>query len=44
MKVVYNLENDRIIYGRVYFEIPALLHQLGIHNDTPTDAKKTVHR
>lgn len=28
--VVYNLENDKITHGRVYFEIPALLQQLGI--------------
>ena len=26
--VVYNLENDKITHGRVYFEIPALLQQL----------------
>ena len=28
--VVYDLENDRIKSGRVYFEIPALLQQLGV--------------
>lgn len=27
--VVYDLENDRIKQGRVYFEMPALLRQLG---------------
>jgi predicted ester cyclase len=28
--VVYDLENDRIKHGRVYFEMPALLQQLGV--------------
>lgn len=28
--VVYDLENDRIKRGRIYFEIPALLQQLGV--------------
>jgi steroid delta-isomerase-like uncharacterized protein len=28
--VVYDLENDRIKRGRVYFEMPALLQQLGM--------------
>ena len=28
--VVYDLERDRIRRGRVYFEIPALLKQLGV--------------
>ena len=28
--VVYDLENDQIKRGRVYFEIPALLQQLGV--------------
>lgn len=28
--VVYDLENDQITQGRVYFEMPALLAQLGI--------------
>ena len=28
--VVYDLENDQIKQGRVYFEMPALLQQLGI--------------
>lgn len=28
--VVYDLENDRIRRGRVYFEIPAMLKQLGV--------------
>ncbi len=28
--VVYDLENDQITRGRVYFEMPALLQQLGI--------------
>lgn len=28
--VVYDLENDKIKRGRVYFEMPALLQQLGI--------------
>ena len=28
--VVYDLENDQIAAGRVYFEMPALLQQLGI--------------
>ena len=28
--VVYDLENDQIKHGRVYFEMPALLQQLGI--------------
>ena len=27
--VVYDVANDQIIRGRVYFEMPALLHQLG---------------
>jgi len=29
--VVYDLENDRIKRGRVYFEMPALLQQLGLN-------------
>ena len=29
--VVYDLENDQIKRGRVYFEMPALLQQLGVH-------------
>jgi steroid delta-isomerase-like uncharacterized protein len=28
--VVYDLENDQITRGRVYFEIPALMQQLGV--------------
>ncbi|MBP6016081.1 MAG: ester cyclase [Candidatus Promineofilum sp.] len=28
--VVYDLENDKISRGRVYFEIPALMQQLGV--------------
>jgi steroid delta-isomerase-like uncharacterized protein len=28
--VVYDLENDQIMQGRVYFEMPALLQQLGL--------------
>lgn len=28
--VVYDLENDKITRGRVYFEMPALMAQLGI--------------
>ena len=28
--VVYDLENNQIKHGRVYFEMPALLQQLGI--------------
>ena len=28
--VVYDLENDQITRGRVYFEMPALLQQLGV--------------
>lgn len=28
--VAYDLENDRIKRGRVYFEVPALLAQLGV--------------
>jgi steroid delta-isomerase-like uncharacterized protein len=28
--VVYDLENDKIKHGRVYFEMPALLQQLGV--------------
>jgi steroid delta-isomerase-like uncharacterized protein len=28
--VVYDLENDKIKHGRVYFEIPALMKQLGL--------------
>ncbi|MCY7352111.1 MAG: ester cyclase [Cytophagaceae bacterium] len=28
--VVYDLENDRIKQGRVYFEMPALFQQLGV--------------
>ncbi len=27
--IVYDLENDLIKHGRVYFEMPALLNQLG---------------
>jgi steroid delta-isomerase-like uncharacterized protein len=29
--VVYDLENDQIKQGRVYFEMPALLQQLGVN-------------
>lgn len=28
--VVYDLENDQITRGRVYFEMPALMQQLGV--------------
>jgi len=28
--VVYDLENDRIKHGRIYFEMPALFQQLGV--------------
>jgi steroid delta-isomerase-like uncharacterized protein len=28
--VVYDLENDQIKHGRVYFEMPALMQQLGV--------------
>jgi steroid delta-isomerase-like uncharacterized protein len=28
--VVYDLENDRIKHGRIYFETPALMQQLGV--------------
>ena len=28
--VIYDLENDKIKRGRVYFEMPALLQQLGV--------------
>lgn len=28
--VVYDLENDQIAAGRVYFEMPVLLDQLGL--------------
>jgi steroid delta-isomerase-like uncharacterized protein len=28
--VVYDLENERIKHGRIYFEIPALMQQLGV--------------
>jgi len=28
--VVYDLENDQIKHGRVYFEMPALFQQLGV--------------
>jgi predicted ester cyclase len=28
--VVYDLENDQIKRGRIYFETPALLQQLGV--------------
>ena len=28
--VVYDLENDQIKYGRIYFEMPALFQQLGV--------------
>jgi predicted ester cyclase len=28
--VVYDLEHDQVKRGRVYFEMPALLQQLGI--------------
>jgi steroid delta-isomerase-like uncharacterized protein len=28
--IVYDLENDQIKHGRVYFEMPALLQQLGV--------------
>ena len=30
--VVYDLENDQIKRGRVYFEMPILLQQLGVSN------------
>jgi steroid delta-isomerase-like uncharacterized protein len=30
--VVYDLENDQIKRGRVYFEMPVLLQQLGVSN------------
>ncbi len=30
MCIVYDLENDKIKRGRIYFEMPALLQQLGI--------------
>lgn len=30
--VFYDLENDKIIQGRVYFELPALMQQLGVGN------------
>jgi steroid delta-isomerase-like uncharacterized protein len=29
--VIYDLENDKITRGRVYFEIPALMVQLGVN-------------
>jgi len=29
--VVYDLDNDQIKHGRVYFEMPALMQQLGIN-------------
>jgi hypothetical protein len=29
---VYDLENERIQRGRVYFEMPVLFQQLGISN------------
>ncbi len=29
--VVYDLKNDQITRGRIYFEIPALLQQLGVN-------------
>jgi steroid delta-isomerase-like uncharacterized protein len=28
--VIYDLENDRIKHGRVYFEMPMLMQQLGV--------------
>lgn len=28
--VIYDLENDQITQGRVYFEMPALMQQLGV--------------
>jgi predicted ester cyclase len=28
--VVYDLDNNQIKHGRVYFEMPALLQQLGV--------------
>ena len=28
--VVYDLENDQVKYGRIYFEMPALFQQLGV--------------
>jgi predicted ester cyclase len=31
--VVYDLERDQIKRGRVYFEMPALLAQLGVNMD-----------
>jgi steroid delta-isomerase-like uncharacterized protein len=31
--VVYDLANDQIQQGRVYFEMPALLQQLGVNSD-----------
>jgi predicted ester cyclase len=30
LAVIYDLKNDRITQGRVYFEMPALMQQLGI--------------
>ena len=30
--VAYDLENDQIKRGRFYFEMPALLQQLGVHS------------
>ena len=28
--VVYDVENDQIVAGRIYFEMPALMQQLGV--------------
>jgi steroid delta-isomerase-like uncharacterized protein len=36
--VVYDLENDQIKHGRVYFEMPALLAQLGMGAGQPQQA------
>lgn len=33
--IVYDLENDQIKQGRVYFEMPALLQQLGVSMGEP---------
>jgi steroid delta-isomerase-like uncharacterized protein len=33
--VIYDLENDQIKHGRVYFEMPALLAQLGVAMGQP---------
>jgi steroid delta-isomerase-like uncharacterized protein len=37
--VVYDLENDQITRGRIYFEMPALLQQLGVSLDQESSSQ-----